>query len=170
MKNQGISILVVSVDDFTCGPATAALLSKKLKDRFPEVDCVIDSASHIPFHKGKNVDYRMSEALKKHGYSVSHVSRPLVFDDFVDYELMLSLGGPFKMDPDAYHGSRHLQPIAKYCYLQDFLPMTGHTYIPNPIYGSEADFERAVVVLEDLVDEFILYLMRYFPDRLGMTA
>ena len=113
--NQGISILVVSVDDYTCGPAAAAMLSKKLKERFPEVECAIDSASHIPFHKGKSVDHRMCEALKQRGYTVSHVSRPLVFDDFVDYELMLSLGGSFKMDPEDYQGSRHVQPIAKYC-------------------------------------------------------
>ena len=168
--NQGISILVVSVDDYTCGPAAAAMLSKKLQERFPEVECVIDSASHIPFHKGKSVDHRMCEALKQRGYTVSHVSRPLVFDDFVDYELMLSLGGSFKMDPEDYQGSRHVQPIAKYCSLTDFLPMTGHNFISNPIYGSAADFERSVAILEDLVDEFIIYLMRNFPERLGMSA
>ena len=62
-----------------------SLLEKNgLEDRF-----VVDSAGILSYHKGELPDSRMRAHAAKRGYQLVHRSRPVVTDDFDEFDLII---------------------------------------------------------------------------------
>lgn len=112
-------------------------------------DYEADSAGLINYHEGELPDSRMRQAAQRHGYTLTHHSRPVTRADFDRFDLIVAMDGRNREKLE------HLAPSPAYrrkivmmgSYLRHQL--TPVPYIPDPYYGKPADFERVVCLLED---------------------
>lgn len=112
-------------------------------------DFEIDSAGLIDYHEGELPDGRMRRTAARHGYHLTHRSRPVRQEDFDKFDWIVGM--------DENNRSR-LMKIAvnqeqrnKIVMMADYLSAHKgeYTYIPDPYYGDEKDFELVVELLED---------------------
>lgn len=108
----------------------------------------IDSAGLIDYHEGELPGPRMRHHAQNHGYKLTHHSRPITADDFLTFDLIVAM--------DAQNRQRLLRiaPNAevaqKVVMMADYLQQhPDATYIPDPYYGGDADFELVIELLED---------------------
>lgn len=108
----------------------------------------VDSAGIIDYHEGELPDPRMRQAALRHGYRLTHRSRPIVTADFDRFDWIVG------MDDRNCDKLRRLAPDEtarrKVLRMANYLQHHPDTdSIPDPYYGSERDFERVVELLED---------------------
>ena len=109
----------------------------------------IDSAGLIDFHEGELPDERMRRVAKRHGYNLTHHSRPVRPEDLVYFDWVVAM--------DEKNRSRLMELAtdetqrAKIVMMADYLTThkEQHAYIPDPYYGGESGFELVVELLED---------------------
>lgn len=109
----------------------------------------IDSAGLIDYHEGELPDARMRRVALKHGYTLTHHSRPVVSADFekFDWIVAMDLRNREKLERMAQNPIQRNKIIMMADYLQQ--QTRTYTYIPDPYYGTERDFELVVELLED---------------------
>lgn len=118
-----------------------------LADRY-----VIDSAGLIDYHEGELPDSRMRAAALHRGYKLTHRSRPVTTADFDRFDLIIGMDGRNR------ERLLHLAPTpghrSKVVLMGQYLPAyyKATPYIPDPYYGTEADFRHVVTLLEDACD------------------
>lgn len=109
----------------------------------------IDSAGLIDYHEGELPDGRMRRTAARHGYQLTHRSRPVRQEDFENFDWIVGM--------DENNRSRLMQIAVsqeqrnKIVMMADYLSAHKgkYTYIPDPYYGDEKDFELVVELLED---------------------
>ena len=115
----------------------------------------IDSAGLIDYHEGELPDERMRRIAARHGYHLTHRSRPVTPRDFQTFDWVVAM--------DEKNRTR-LQQIAKtdeerakIVMMADYLTAhrESYSYIPDPYYGGEAGFELVVELLEDACAELL---------------
>lgn len=137
-------ILVVCMGNICRSPTGEAVLRAKAKQL--GVDVEVDSAGTIDFHKGKGPDSRSKLAGEKRGYSFKGItSRPVVAQDFIDFDLILAadkanLADLYDDCPKEYQHKLSL-----------FLTHGESSYseIPDPYYGGEQGFELVLDLIEE---------------------
>lgn len=115
-------------------------------------DIEADSAGLIDYHQGELADSRMRNCAFKHGYKLTHRSRPVVDSDFETFDLIVGMDdnniSALNRRCPAIH--RHkIVPMAQY------LTQHSNSFIPDPYYGGMSDFELVVALLEDACSELI---------------
>ena len=63
------------------------LLKREGLDKTTEVD----SAGLISYHQGEQADPRMRAHALRHGYNITHLSRPVRSTDFYDFDLIIGM-------------------------------------------------------------------------------
>lgn len=123
-------------------------------------DFLVDSAGLIDYHEGELPDPRMCGAALRHGYKLTHRSRPISLNDFEKFDLIAA------MDESNYQRLARLSDqkrhVSKIVMMADYLrqqPPSVKT-IPDPYYGTEEDFERTVLLLEDACNGLFESLMQ----------
>lgn len=111
-------------------------------------DFIIDSAGLIDYHEGELADARMRRHAARHGYRLTHCSRPVTVADFGRFDLIVA------MDDDNVRRLQRLAPeavaSARIVRMADYLRHhDGYAFVPDPYYGGEADFELVIELLED---------------------
>lgn len=110
---------------------------------------ISDSAGLIDYHEGELPDSRMRSAAARHGYRLTHHSRPVNRGDFEQATLIVA------MDQNNRERLKRLSPTPqlqkKIVMMADYMQHrpADVTYIPDPYYGDERDFEQTVLLLED---------------------
>lgn len=142
-----ISVLFVCLGNI-CRSVTAEEVFRTLaKSAGRESDFEIDSAGLIDYHAGELADSRMRSHAARHGYRLTHRSRPVVAGDFRRFDCIVA------MDEQNVKGLAALAPSAdalrKVVRMADFLQEHPHSYIPDPYYGTAEDFELVIELLED---------------------
>jgi protein-tyrosine phosphatase len=108
----------------------------------------VDSAGTQGWHEGDAADSRAIAALRSRGYDCAHAARRFERSWFASRDLVIAL--------DAGHLSllRRLAPDAEAAQrvrlLRSFAPGggTGDLEVPDPYYGSAADFEHCLNLVE----------------------
>ena len=115
---------------------------------------LIDSAGMIDFHEGERADPRMRQAAIRHGYHLTHLSRPMCKEDFALFDLIVA------MDADNVRRLRkfcpHLELMEKVVPLASYL--THHLEfdsIPDPYYGTDHDFDQVIALCEDACTQLL---------------
>lgn len=113
-----------------------------------EASYIVDSAGLIDFHEGELPDERMRAHARRHGYKLTHRSRPVKTADFKEFDWLVA------MDEQNRDRLLHLAPESESCakilMMADYL--TQHPdidIVPDPYYGSANDFELVIELLED---------------------
>lgn len=119
---------------------TLAAEQSDLKQRY-----TVDSAGIIDYHEGELPDSRMRAHARKHGYELTHRSRPILPEDFHKFNLIVAMDNRNydKLQRMAYTEGVDESIVVK---MADYLQ---HNSIPDPYYGTERDFELVIELLED---------------------
>lgn len=123
---------------------TLAAEQSDLKQRY-----TVDSAGIIDYHEGELPDNRMRAHARKHGYELTHRSRPILPEDFHKFNLIVAMDNRNydKLQRMAYTEGVDESIVVKMAdYLQHH---PEHKSIPDPYYGTERDFELVIELLED---------------------
>ncbi len=123
---------------------TLAAEQSDLKQRY-----TVDSAGIIDYHEGELPDSRMRAHARKHGYELTHRSRPILPEDFHKFNLIVAMDNRNydKLQRMAYTEGVDESIVVKMAdYLQHY---PAHNSIPDPYYGTERDFELVIELLED---------------------
>lgn len=109
----------------------------------------VDSAGLIDFHEGELPDERMRRTAARHGYRLTHRSRPVRPEDFdrFDYIVAMDRRNREKLERLAQTPEQRSKIVMMADYLRYHTAQYSH--IPDPYYGSERDFELVVELLED---------------------
>ena len=112
-----------------------------------EKDFEIDSAGLIDYHQGELADSRMRQHASAHGYRLTHRSRPVTAADFRRFDLIVA------MDENNVRGLKAVATTQEECgkivLMADYLREHDNSYVPDPYYGGDDDFELVIELLED---------------------
>jgi protein-tyrosine phosphatase len=113
-----------------------------MDDRF-----VLDSAGLINYHEGEPADARMRAHAARRGYHITHLSRPVRYSDFFDFDLIIG------MDDSNIAKLKAMAPgideEVKVVRMADYCRNKIVDHVPDPYYGGSEGFENVIDILED---------------------
>ena len=108
---------------------------------------VLDSAGLIDYHEGEPADGRMRAHAARRGYRLTHLSRPVKYDDFFDFDVIVG------MDDRNISKLRAMAPgleeEQKVVRMTDYCRLKVVDHVPDPYYGGASGFENVLDILED---------------------
>lgn len=118
----------------------------------------IDSAGMGDWHKGQAPDHRAQKAALSRGVDISGQSaRKVELEDFEDFDLILAMDGSNISDLN------EIAPLAarhKIRRFLDFAPHLDEDDVPDPYYGGEEGFDRALDLIEAAAKGLLAELTR----------
>ncbi|HQQ24626.1 MAG TPA: low molecular weight protein-tyrosine-phosphatase [Spirochaetota bacterium] len=113
------------------------------------------SSGTAGYHEGGNADSRTIKTLRSHGVPVNHTAHKITKEDIAGYDLI------FAMDSENLHNIERLAGGAdkKIMLFRKFDPK-GQGDVPDPYYGSEADFEIVYEMCLRTCEKIIEYIMK----------
>ncbi len=150
-----MNILFICLGNICRSPLAEEVFRQKVQSANRVADFpLIDSAGMIDYHEGELPDYRMRQQAAAQGYALTHHSRPMTAEDFHTFDRIVA------MDADNLRRLREKCPepelMNKVVWLSDFL--TQHpdfSSIPDPYYGTLADFDLVIELCEDACTELL---------------
>lgn len=150
-----MNILFICLGNICRSPLAEEVFRQKVKNAGRTADFpLIDSAGMIDYHEGELPDHRMRQQAAAQGYALTHHSRPMTAEDFHTFDRVVA------MDADNLRRLREKYPepelMNKVVLLSDFL--TQHpdfSSIPDPYYGTLADFDLVIELCEDACTELL---------------
>ncbi len=140
-------ILFICLGNICRSPMAEAVMRKLVKERGLEAKYEIDSAGLISSHEGEGADPRMKFHAKRHGYLLTHISRPVREMDFDLFDLIVS------MDDSNWERLHRLAPTVeaetKIVRMTDYCRTHVIDHVPDPYYGGDQGFENVIEILED---------------------
>ena len=122
-------------------------MRKKVHERGLSDSYEIDSAGLIAYHEGEGADPRMKYHARRHGYHLTHISRPIREMDFDLFDLIIS------MDDSNWERLHRLAPSVeaetKIVRMTDYCQTHVIDHVPDPYYGGDQGFENVIEILED---------------------
>ncbi len=150
-------LLFVCLGNICRSPAAEAVMTGKLKDAGKDQYIVCDSAGTIGFHSGAQADVRMRKIGLERGYPVTSISRKVKAEvDFDRFDMIIGMDDQNIKDLTSL--ARSDDDKTKIFKMTDFCTKSRYTYVPDPYYGEEKDFELVVDLLEDACDGLLNYL------------
>ena len=141
------SILFVCLGNICRSPMAEAIMQTLVNETGLGQRFHIDSAGLISYHEGEGADPRMKAHAYRHGYRLTHISRPVRPADFDDFDLIIG------MDDSNYDKLRRLAPTleaeAKIRRMADYCTLHVIDHVPDPYYGGSQGFENVIEILED---------------------
>lgn len=143
-----------------CRSPAAEGVMKTLVEKHELTNVVdIDSAGIGDWHIGQLPDKRMRTCGEKRGYCFNSKARQFQIADFYRFDLILV------MDKQNYKALKNIAPnkadMQKVKMLAHFAvnnkPLDT---IPDPYYGGENDFERALTLIEDATRGLLEYICK----------
>ncbi|MDR3061318.1 MAG: low molecular weight phosphotyrosine protein phosphatase [Dysgonamonadaceae bacterium] len=163
MENK--KLLFVCLGNICRSPAAEGIMKKKVKEAGLENLIEIDSAGITGYHEGELPDQRMQVHAACRGYKLTSRSRPLKYDDFFEFDLIIG------MDDS---NIRHLMQKApdpesqqKIRRMTDYCRKHANDHVPDPYYGGSNGFELVLDLLEDACDGLLEELTSYSPSNPG---
>ncbi len=122
-------------------------MRKLVEDAGLEDSFVLDSAGLIDYHEGEPADGRMRAHAARRGYRLTHLSRPIKYDDFFDFDVIVG------MDDRNISKLRAMAPgleeEQKVVRMTDYCRLKVVDHVPDPYYGGASGFENVLDILED---------------------
>lgn len=154
--NLKYKILFVCLGNICRSPMAEAVADKLIKSQGLE-HLEVDSAGIMGYHEGDKADPRMRKHGGERGYAVTSISRPVTYQDFEDFDLIVG------MDDSniraLYDKAPSVETSRKIVRMADYL--TSHPdydHIPDPYYGGAKGFDLVIDLLEDGVTNLLKQL------------
>ena len=157
-----LQVLMVCMGNLCRSPMAKAVLSAKLEQAGLAGQVAVDSAGTHGFHPGALPDPRGVAQAARRGYRLAGIkSRRLVAADFSRFDLLLA------MDSDNLVTLRERCPPEDQFRLglllhfsANLAPNPATLDVPDPYYGSAADFDHALDLIEPACDGLLSALQR----------
>lgn len=157
-KDQKYKILFVCLGNICRSPAAQGVMERIAEERGISGLLEIDSAGISSYHAGDLPDKRMRIHARRRGIELTHLSRPVVSEDFERFDLILA------MDDSNYDHLRQAanspEEMEKVVRIASFFRrFTTWDCIPDPYYGGSEGFENVLDLLDDacncIADNFL---------------
>ncbi len=148
-KKGKISILFICLGNICRSPAANAIMQKMVDDNGCSDQFEIDSAGVGNWHVGNLPDKRMREHGGKRGYSLDHRARQFSADtDFDMFDYIVTMDDEnYRNITSMARSDEERQKVVKMSrYFKQYPEATA---VPDPYYGGEQGFERALDLIED---------------------
>ena len=140
-------VLFVCLGNICRSPAAEIIFSQFASDAGRGQEFEIDSAGTIGHHQGSPPDSRISEALKRKGYTIHGHARRIDAEDLKNFDLIVTMdesnfSDVKQLDPSGeFH--QKIRPIVSFCRHND------DPRVPDPYYGGQRGFDHVIGLLED---------------------
>lgn len=152
-------ILFVCLGNICRSAAAEEIMRNRVVHVGLEKEIDLDSAGLSSYHQGDPADSRMRAHAARRGYRITHLSRPVGYHDFFDFDMLIG------MDDSNLTGLRNLAPglpeEQKIYRMTDFCRRIPADHVPDPYYGGDSGFEAVLDILEDACDGLLDFLMQY---------
>ena len=146
-------ILFVCLGNICRSSSAQTIMQARVDELGLSDDYYIDSAGLISYHQGEPADSRMRAHAARRGYNITHLSRPVTYNDFFDFDMIIG------MDDSNIDRLRDLAPgadeLKKIYRMADFCVNKVVDHVPDPYYGGASGFENVLDILEDAVEGLI---------------
>ncbi|MDO4695754.1 low molecular weight protein-tyrosine-phosphatase [Porphyromonas sp.] len=146
-------ILFVCLGNICRSPMAEAVANKIINTK-GLTHISVDSAGIMGYHEGEKADPRMRKHGGERGYEVTSISRPVTYEDFDDFDLLVGMDD--SNVKALYDKAPTVEASRKIVRMADYL--TSHPdydHIPDPYYGGAKGFDLVVDLLEDGVDHLL---------------
>ncbi|HOI26215.1 MAG TPA: low molecular weight protein-tyrosine-phosphatase [Paludibacteraceae bacterium] len=150
-----LHILFVCLGNICRSAAAEGIMKDKLEKNGLSDSVYVDSAGILSVHQGDKADARMRAHAERRGYDLTSISRPVKFDDFEKFDLIIGMDDSNVDDlMDRAVTLEHQKKIHK---MTEFSKKYDDKYVPDPYYGGASGFEMVLDLLEDSCDGLIDY-------------
>jgi protein-tyrosine phosphatase len=161
--NTPLRIAFVCLGNICRSPMAESVMTQRLAQAGLAPDVEVDSAGTGGWHLGDVPDRRAVAALRRRGYRTGHRARQIQRADFTEFDLIVA------MDEDNGRDLHRLAPdadeAAKIRLLRSFDPSAdGDLTVPDPYYGSDADFDHALDLIEAACDGLVDWVREQLPE------
>ncbi|MBP1531586.1 MAG: low molecular weight phosphotyrosine protein phosphatase [Bacteroidaceae bacterium] len=148
-------ILFICLGNICRSPMAEAVMKRMVDEAGLTAEFEIDSAGLISYHEGEEADPRMQTHARRHGYRLTHRSRPIRESDFHHFDLIIGMDDSNidrlrRLSPDA-ETAQKIHQISEY-----FINMQAD-HVPDPYYGGSEGFEHVIELLEDACQGLIIH-------------
>lgn len=148
-----IRVLMVCLGNICRSPLAQGVMEQRLRKSGLFHGVLVDSAGTHGYHVGEAPDPRAVEAASRRGYDISGQRARRIRDgDFQSFDYILG------MDQENLQNLMARCPgpeVDRLKLLLDFAPGSDGQEVPDPYYGGEEGFERALDLIEAAVDGLI---------------
>lgn len=134
-----MKLLFVCLGNICRSPLAEVVFADLLRQEDLHYHVKVDSAGTAGYHQGEAADARSRTCARRHGLEITHRARAVTTQDYYDFDLLIA------MDESNAHDLRRRAPDAatrrKVRLLREWDP-SGPGEVPDPYYGTEADFEH----------------------------
>ena len=152
------AILFVCLGNICRSPTAEGVFRQRLSDRGLGERFTVDSAGTGAWHVGHPPDRRARLAAASRGFDISSLRarqvRPEDLETF-DYLIAMDHGNHRELVSMAGSGRSH-----KVRLFMEFAHIDGPDEVPDPYYGDDNGFDRAIDLIEAASDGLIDFLLR----------
>ncbi len=145
-KTQPMRVLFVCMGNICRSPMAQGVFCAKLSARGVADQFLVDSAGTHAYHVGKPPDPRACAAAERRSIDITDLrARQVEPADFFSYDIILSMG------TDNHDAMRYAAPAehrGKLKLFMSYAPDLRLREVPDPYHGEEADFEKALDLIE----------------------
>lgn len=150
-------ILFVCLGNICRSPLAEGVMKQLVARAGREADFFIDSAGISSYHRGELPDSRMRAHAIRHGYELTHRSRPVRTDDFFDFDLIIG------MDDRNMDDLRDRAPSPEACgklhRMTEYSVRFAYAdHVPDPYYGGAEGFENVIALVEDACEGLLKHI------------
>ncbi len=138
-----MKILLVCLGNICRSPLAEGILKTKLSGNF-----LVDSAGTISMHEGKHPDKRSIETARNHGIDISkQKSRPVTKTDLETFDKIYCMD--LNVYEDVISMAKNEEQRQKISLFLEEAGNIENPEVPDPYWGTMADFEKVYLLLED---------------------
>ena len=147
MSTRKLSVCFVCLGNICRSPTAEGVLARLVADANLRGIIKVDSAGLGAWHKGERADKRARTVAEAAGYELNSVSRQITDADLDNFDLLIA------MDRSNLEALNELAKTesqrAKLSLLRMYDPLSpDQAEVPDPYYGSSADFELMFGLVE----------------------
>lgn len=158
-KSDKYKLLFVCLGNICRSPAAEGVMLRLIDERNLADRISVDSAGTYGGHAGSLPDNRMRIHARRRGYELTHRSRRITGDDFVNFDLIVG------MDAGNVYSLREMaaspEEARKIVPMGQFIRQFPHyDHVPDPYYEGSEGFELVLDLLEDACEALLDYILK----------